>query len=135
MGTNYYVKEEIQEECPVCHHREVTNEIHIGKSSAGWCFALHAIPELGLNNWHNWLVFLQDKKIKDEYGNDISLKEFKSIVLDRAYSARSWVAYNSWEKFHQFNRSIQGPNGLIRSADNVGNGGHEPWDMIEGEFI
>lgn len=46
MGTNFYFYEnpEINEE----------DALHIGKSSAGWCFSLHIIPELGIRDLSDW---------------------------------------------------------------------------------
>jgi len=138
MGTNYYVEMEIGDACPVCKHREtVTEELHIGKSSLGWCFALHSIPEKGLTNLHNWLVYLKDKIIKDEYGSIHMLDEFKKVVLDRKRE-ELWdhapVGYASWPDFHRLNHSENGPCGMIRHKRNAGHGGEEPWDMCEGEF-
>jgi len=138
MGTNYYVEAEIGDACPVCKHRkEIEKELHIGKSSRGWCFALHSIPELGLTNWHNWQVFLKDKSIKNEYREQITLDELSDIVLNRSRTP-CWdhppLAYTSWEKFHELNHSMEGPNGMIRSARNDGHGGDEPWDLYENEF-
>jgi len=44
------------------------------------------------------------------------------------------LAYTSWEKFHELNHSMEGPNGMIRSTRNDGHGGDEPWDLHENEF-
>jgi len=63
MGMNYYVEEKPACECCGCKYEQ----IHIGKSSAGWCFSLHVIPEMGLNNLEDWVNFLKDKAIVDEY--------------------------------------------------------------------
>lgn len=54
MGTNYYA--EYQPPCPTCGRQDPP--LHIGKSSAGWCFSLHVIPELGLNDWPEWEAWL-----------------------------------------------------------------------------
>lgn len=138
MRTNYYIKPESMGKCPHCGHEEFSEELHIGKSSMGWCFSLHAIPERGLNNWRNWLVFLEGKTIKDEYGSIYTLDEFSEVVLARGRENYAWegspVGYSSWERFHELNGSMEGPRGLIRHKNNAGHGGDEPWDAITGEF-
>jgi len=137
MGTNYYVEEE-SKTCPTCGHVEGGDEIHIGKSSAGWCFSLHHIPDLELVTLDSWSQFLKDKQIKDEYGGLVDHNDFMAIVLDRGRGISVWderpSGYTSWVAFHAQNYSIQGPHGLIRHRDCVYHGDEEPWDMIEGEF-
>ena len=51
MGTNYYLYEG-SEACPTC--KRPFEPLHIGKSSAGWCFSLHVIPEEGINTLDDW---------------------------------------------------------------------------------
>ncbi|MCK5281841.1 MAG: hypothetical protein KAK00_00365 [Nanoarchaeota archaeon] len=66
MGTNYYTKTDEGE------------ELHIGKSSFGWTFSFHATDEI--RSYEHWLKYLKDRKIYDEYGKDISLKDFNKLV-------------------------------------------------------
>lgn len=68
MGTNYYLQE--KPPCDKCG-REF-ERLHIGQSSAGWCFALHVIPELGINNLADWKKRWEEHPsvIRDEYGMD-----------------------------------------------------------------
>lgn len=68
MGTNYYARVE---------YDEVT---HIGKSSFGWTFTFHATASI--RSYKQWLKFLEDNdvKISDEYGEEISIDEFKELV-------------------------------------------------------
>lgn len=40
MGTNYYYYQDV---CPHCGKPD--KKLHIGKSSGGWYFSLHIIPE------------------------------------------------------------------------------------------
>lgn len=78
MGTNYYVKSSA---CHHCGHRP--EAIHIGKSSAGWVFALNTHPEMGINNIADWLAYLADKEITDEYGGDVSLGKLIETICGR----------------------------------------------------
>jgi hypothetical protein len=58
MCTNYYLK-----------HPDGLY-LHIGKSSAGWCFSLHVMPEAGINSLDEWRSLFCDPYalIQDEYG-------------------------------------------------------------------
>lgn len=76
MGTNYYA---------VSKKPTVAEPIHIGKSSAGWTFAIQE-----QNNppavWHSygevmqWLKTHDDYVIMNEYDEVITLDEFTEIV-------------------------------------------------------
>jgi len=50
MGTNYYLYP--ASPCKACGRSYEAK--HIGKSSAGWCFLLHVIPEEGINDLEDW---------------------------------------------------------------------------------
>ena len=78
MGTNFYVDADATCDNPA--HRE---SLHIGKSSAGWKFGFHGIPELGLTSWAAWQEFLVGRQITDEYGTELTLAEFVSRVENR----------------------------------------------------
>lgn len=89
--------------------------LHIGKSSAGWAFSLHVIPSLGLTSWEAWLDHLSkpDVLIENEYGEVLTLEEFRSRVENRSH-----------------------PNGLLRhNLDRhcIAHG-EGSWDLIQGEF-
>ena len=136
MGTNFYIA--IPE----------TNElIHIGKSSAGWCFALHVIPERGINNLDDWLELFKKGRIRNEYNEVVSSQKMTEIITSRAFYGdtdwdnRVWNSYpgqeESEEEFHRINNSERGPNNLARSKiDNVRCIGHGEgtWDYIVGYF-
>lgn len=51
MGTNYYLHRSDKPHCASCTCYE---RLHIGKSSAGWCFSLHVMPEAGINSLDDW---------------------------------------------------------------------------------
>lgn len=128
MGTNYYAKINA---CPCCGHTE--EGVHIGKSSGGWCFALHVAPEYGLTDWDKWQEFLTKPNvtIEDEYHTSISLRELKEVVENRSWG----YCRGDWE--YEVNHAELGPNNLVRCKVDgrhcVGQG-EGTWDLIAGEF-
>lgn len=78
MGTNYYQRINI---CDCCSRFD---EIHIGKSSAGWQFHFQgyidrdSFPKIA--SFEDWKRELQVGKIVDEYGREYTLPEFIEIV-------------------------------------------------------
>jgi len=73
MGTNYYVRKNY---CKYC--KRFDGNEHIGKSSYGWQFSFQATFDI--KSYEQWLVYLKDKDIVDEYGETISLENFKKLV-------------------------------------------------------
>ena len=75
MSTNYYLHKPSTTQCNHCGHdpESENNIIHIGKSSHGWCFALHVYPELDINTLEDWKVKWAEEgvKIKNENGDDV----------------------------------------------------------------
>ena len=73
MSTNYYAHIDLGG--PVV-------KLHIGKSSAGWCFALHVTDEItSLDDWRKawrcpWVT------IVDEYGDVITTDAMVSTITD-----------------------------------------------------
>ena len=134
MSTNYYAKTN------VCEHCNRFDELHIGKSSAGWCFSLHVIPERGLNTWDDWksLLSLPSTSIRDEYDNDVLFCGLEDTVTNRACGEKGPcpTGYESWAHFHSVNESEYGPNGLFRAriGDHCIGHGEGTWDYIPGEF-
>ena len=133
MGTNYYLLTDI---CPHCGKEK--ERIHIGKSSAGWCFALHVIPGLNLNSLEDWRVRFSvlSNIIVDEYEHIISVEEMLHIITEREHPTRDCFPYKNWTCFHFHNDSEFGPNGLVRSKISsrcIGHG-EGTWDLITGEF-
>jgi len=132
MGTNYYL--EPKPPCPYCGRHY--DQIHIGKSSAGWCFSLHIIPEKGINNLDDWIKLwtIKGSVITDEYGDTISPKEMLDIITNRSWlipSKRKWTAID-----YEVNNAMPGPNGLVRSKLDTHCIGHGDgtWDLVVGEF-
>jgi hypothetical protein len=137
MGTNYYVTSG-----PPCKHcGRGGGKIHIGKSSAGWCFSLHVIEDMGLNSLEDWMNFWDGRRITNEYDEVKTTQEMLSIITERGREKR-WdkkpYSYNSWDEFHRMNHSQQGPGGLLRhqidGSHCVGHG-DGTYDLIRGEFF
>ncbi len=135
MGTNYYVKSEI---CKTCGKSD--EDLHIGKSSGGWCFSLHVHPDLDINNLDDWKRYLNSNlvTIVDEYGDIVSFERLMSNITERKWGRkRGPYGYLNWPEFHRDNHSEDGPNGLLRhKIDNqhcIGHG-NGTYDYMIGEF-
>jgi len=130
MGTNYYWYP--KPPCPHCG-REY-DEIHIGKSSGGWCFSLHVIPEEGIDSLADW----QDKWkgiesfIKDEYGQEVGKNQMTAIITERSCGPSKVD-----QQWYDDNCAEPGPNGLARHRIDgrycIGHG-EGTWDYLVGEF-
>lgn len=112
MGTNYYLHQ--KPDCECCGRP--FEPLHIGKSSGGWAFALHVMPEDGISSLDDWraLWAADGAFIRNEYGERVSVEE-----MERTITARSH------------------PRGLLRhELDNrhcIGHG-EGTWDYITGVF-
>lgn len=113
MGTNYYLHTEPPCECCGKPRGE---ELHIGKSSGGWCFSLHVIPEDSINTLDDWqhLFSKPGTYIRNEYGERVTVEQMLKTITER-----------SWR------------NGLSRHQIDgkfcLGHG-EGTWDYIAGEF-
>ena len=110
MGTNYEVATKA---CPTCGHYEI---LHIGKSSGGWCFALHVFPgqshlPQNLEDWKR-LWEQEGNVITNEYGEQLTPRQMEGIVL-----REKWVGA---ETFRRRDDCVAHGDGL--------------YDLIEGEF-
>ena len=110
MGTNYYLIE--QPPCIRCGREYEAR--HIGKSSAGWVFALRIYPDEGINTLEDWKPLLEKGVIKNEYDEVIPF----NVMLD-AITMRSFPNFKAVEgrtaEFYQANHAEPGPAGLVRS--------------------
>ena len=133
MGTNYYWVEDAPPACPACGHGAPPVRRHIGKSSAGWVFALHVYPEEGINTLADWMDHLGSRghgAVKDEYGEGLTVTEMHRIITVRTWIPRSVQNYEA-------NHAEPGPNGLMRAkVDGVYCIGHGEgtWDYHVGNF-
>jgi hypothetical protein len=79
MSANYYLR--AKPAC-TCYGREY-ERLHIGKSSAGWCFALRVYDDgTGPANLAEW-VDLFPFGVVDEYGREVSPEEMLAIITER----------------------------------------------------
>jgi hypothetical protein len=111
MGTNYYL---IPESCPTCGHEEEAR--HIGKSSAGWAFALHVYPDEEIHTLDDWKLLWNKPgaRIKNEYEDAVPVEHMERIIVDRV-----------WEGQHR--------RAEVNGAHCIGHGPGS-WDYIIGEF-
>lgn len=127
MGTNYYWLPTEERECPTCHREH--EGLHIGKSSAGWCFSLHVIPDLDLNTLADWMAKFSTGAIFDENDKRISVEDMLVTITQRSWPhPRSNDPDNLSE-----NHAKVGPNNLRRHAY-CANPGDGTYDLCEGEF-
>ena len=132
MGTNYYWYPKPPCEC--CGN--TFDEIHIGKSSGGWCFSLHVIPEENINTLDDWVNNWNEVGvgiIKNEYDEILTPEEMYLVITARSWNP-SGKATGDWYKR---NYAEPGPNNLARAKINgihcIGHG-EGTWDYIIGEF-
>jgi len=140
MGTNYYLVP--QPPCPHCGRPYESR--HIGKSSAGWCFALHVYPDEGICNLEDWRREWDGKQIIDGYGREITAPELLSVIDRRGRLSTTWDGppperYRNWDHFHRYNESEFGPCKLLRPQAHcygiVGYGEDGgTWYYVTGEF-
>ena len=83
MGTNFYLHE--KPDCECCGRP--FEPLHIGKSSGGWYFSLHVMPEDGINNLDDWREMWNKKGalIRDEYGEKIYVEEMEKRITERSW--------------------------------------------------
>ena len=88
MGTNYYLRtgNKITKTCNCGFEHELDEELHIGKSSYGWKFVLHIIPERGINELEDWEELFKTGKIFDEYDREITVEQMMDCILHRAFT-------------------------------------------------
>lgn len=141
MGTNYYLcKKGEKLICPHC--LEDVNRRHIGKSSAGWVFALHVYPAEGIHDLRDWEKLWRDEayQIEDEYGKVITHNKMLENITERSnlpWDQQTWLPYANERNFHRSNHSLRGPNGLLRSqlSERCIKHGAGTWDCFVGHFL
>lgn len=132
MGTNYYVTSPWR-----------MGQLHLGKSSAGWCFSLHV--SVDIPNLEAWKPILLKNTIKNEYGELVSYSDMMKIITGREWLDRKYPFYcqyritevKSLEHHAELEGCEVGPNNLFRHKIDmiycVGHGAGT-WDHIIGEF-
>ena len=110
--------------------------LHVGKSSGGWCFSLHVIPERGINSLRDWIeVFIDPERvIISEYREEMSLEEMMRVITQRSRPP----GYEWDQATLDRNFAEPGPNNLVRhrlgeDSHCIGHG-EGTWDLITGHF-
>lgn len=128
MGTNYYLYQ--KSDCVCC--KRPYQPLHIGKSSGGWYFSLHVIPEDNINDLDDWreLWSKEGAVIRSEYDEPVSVAEMENIITERSWPKRTDFDYlrNSAEpgEFNLVRHRIDGGHCIKH--------GEGTWDCILGEF-
>lgn len=139
MGTNYYLYHKAQ--CMSCGRESEPD--HIGKSSYGWCFALHVMPDEEVHDLDDWIRLWRQPGayIKDEYGKVVSPDDMENIITRRSHGKDfdepgSFAGYADEAEFHRENGSERGPNNLMRArlCRRVIKHGAGTWDCHIGDF-
>jgi hypothetical protein len=111
VGTNYYLYENAP--CNCCGRPY--EELHIGKSSAGWVFSLRVYPEDNITTLEHWKERWSKEgvRIVNEYGDTKTPDEMLSVITQRNH-----------------------PQGLLRQDPDrfLYGRGEGTWDYIIGEF-
>ena len=144
MGTNYYaIMEETETECPHCERTGYIQSVrwHIGKSSHGWCFALHVgdshephIPR-SLAEWQK--VWERCVRIEDEYKRAVTTVDMLKIVTERQGFPGADDKRREYD-WYRSNSAEPGPNDLARHSMKydshcIGHG-DGTYDLIKGVF-
>jgi hypothetical protein len=124
------------------------DHLHIGKSSMGWCFALHVLPDRGINSLESWKPWLKRHRIQDEYERRVSYRHMMAIITDRSHRDFNddlhALINPPWDNRRHHtpeqlaaNHAQEGPRGLLRRLVDgthcVGNG-QGTWDLMTGDF-
>lgn len=136
MGTNYYYYHPpLRNVCEHCGRGDPAEPpLHIGKSSAGWCFSLHVYPQDGIRSLEDWQQKLQlpGVVVRNGYDEIVTVQELLATITERSSpNAKSpqWLRAND---------ATLGPLGLARHKIDgryvVGHG-EGTWDYLIGEFF
>jgi hypothetical protein len=81
MGLNFYLRKKNYKNN---RYERSGVGLHIGKSSFGWAFSLHAIPGIA-ETLDDWKALWSSRLfvIVDEYGNRVSKEEMLSVITER----------------------------------------------------
>lgn len=132
MSTEYYYYANIP--CPHCKVKPPPRRI--GKSSAGWTFALATYPEKDIRDLPDWrrLFKVRGSTIENEYDEVIAVKDMLAIITGR-HNLRKTIPPTA--EFLRMNHATLGPNGLLRrNTDEYCVGwGKGTWDLVLGENL
>lgn len=135
---NYYYATPAGPVCPHCGRRDPETRRHIGKSSPGWCFALHVYPEEGIHDLADWLVLFDANsgRIEDEAECKVPRVDLLREIQARSYPGPMRENMH-WRDI--VNHAESGPNGLLRVRIDPGRTGcighgAGTWDLCVGDF-
>jgi len=135
LGTNFFsILNFTQQSCDPFSLKSLERHesFHIGKSSIGWCFSLHVIPEIGIHSFEGWVPILMNPErfIVDEYQKVISFMQLYSIIHDR----KGENNFTSEQLAANF--AIQDASGLLRHEIGGNCIAHGPgtYDLMVGYF-
>lgn len=152
MGTNYYLRPSrnpLHWGGDPYPFQSGEDYLHIGKSSMGWCFALHILPDRGINTLEDWKPWLRRHRIECDYGRPVPYGSLMLIITDRGHrdlsDDRHWPLTNlPWDnKRHHTpealaaNNAQEGPRGLLRrlvDGTHCVDNGPGTWDLVAGDF-
>lgn len=123
MGTNYYLQKRAAAPCVTCGHQAKHEELHVGKSSAGWVFSLRIHPDEGIHGLEDWKARFLDGVIEDEYGKAVSAEEMVANITKRSWPHDPDMpphGYISWREMLRLNRARITPEGLLASVARPG---------------
>lgn len=146
MGTNYYWH--AGNGCDRCGSGE--DVIHVGKSSCGWCFALHVKrppggdydrdPDNLPEDLEGWTELFQKPGsfIRNEYGETVTVEFMLRQIMQRDGTG----GIKEDAEWYARNYAKPGPKGLARHTGDgsygmvIGRPGpdNETWDYSYGEF-
>lgn len=143
MGINYYWQTGPENRCAACNHLldDSPEQVHIGKSSAGWAFLLRIHPELRVHNLEDWKALWSKpgSVIYDGSGQTITPDLMLSIITDRSNPLSveerdfsKYFPYESVADFHFVNHSYTGPHKLLFPKENCGTG--DTYVLVDREF-
>ena len=105
VGTNYYYHK--QGRCAHCGRTD--DGLHIGKSSAGWRFALRVHKYDGINSLADWeALWKSGGIILDEYGDDVPADEMLKMITQRSHpnGLRAHTGENMGPYWHAMNVDV-----------------------------
>ncbi len=141
MGTNYYAHA-ITDDGPT--------RLHVGKSSLGWCFALHVHPEHNINGLDDWRAVMgrPSTEIVDEYGDNHTPAEMLATITERSWPGQQsadlvavladyGIPKLRDDRWWADNHAVPGPNGLARHTHDAAlppNPATDTYDLCRGDF-
>ena len=137
MGMNYYCEtgRMFEVECDCGFRHMMPETLHIGKSSWGWTFSLHVIPEKGLECWRDWEEVLKDaRRIYNEEGENVSLEELRETVLHRARELNDEEKARMEEIAERDGYFLDRRSWLFGGEDSRKQGEDGDYSIITGEF-